>query len=124
MVVHVRAPAGLDPLRRALRLELRNGDPAEYVRFCNAMIAIHSEAEDVGFGKSDPDNNLLKRSPHTLDAVTSDTWDRPYSRNQAAFPLEGQRQRKFWPAVARINNAFGDRNLICSCIISEELIEE
>ena len=89
---------------------------AEIDRFCAAMIAIRSEAAAIESGQVDPLNNPLKRAPHTLAAVTADDWDRPYSRSQAAFPAgAAQRPSKFWPAVARIDNAYGDRNLVCTC---------
>ncbi len=88
----------------------------ELDRFCNAMIRIREEAAALESGQADPLNNPLKRAPHTLAAVTADTWDRPYSRSQAGFPAgEQQRDGKVWPAVARIDNAFGDRNLVCTC---------
>jgi glycine dehydrogenase len=94
----------------------------ELERFCAAMTAIRAEAAAIADGTSDPLNNSLKRAPHTLAAVISDDWDRPYSRSAAAFPAgEAQRQNKFWPAVARIDNAYGDRNLVCTCPSVEEL---
>jgi len=96
---------------------------SELDRFCDAMIAIRGEIDQIKHGKIDPVNNPLKQSPHTLKEVTSDDWDRPYSRKQAAFPLSGQEKNKFWPSVSRINNAYGDRNLICSCPSVEELEE-
>jgi glycine dehydrogenase len=80
------------------------------------MVAIRQEAAAIEAGTADPANNPLKRAPHTLAAVTDDHWDRPYTRQQAAFPAgDSQRSRKFWPAVARIDNASGDRNLVCTC---------
>jgi len=88
---------------------------SELDRFCEAMIGIRKEIEQIKSGEIDPINNPLKQSPHTLKKVTSDNWDRPYSRKQAAYPLPNQEQYKFWPSVSRINNAYGDRNLICSC---------
>jgi glycine dehydrogenase len=66
-------------------------------------------------GAMDRVNNPLKRAPHTAAAVTADVWDRPYSRQTAAFPAPWLKERKFWPAVARIDNVYGDRNLLCSC---------
>jgi len=97
---------------------------AELDRFCAAMVAIRQEAAAIEAGQADPLNNPLKRAPHTLAAVTDDAWDRPYSRQQAAFPaVEIQRLRKFWPVVARIDNAYGDRNLVCTCPSVEELAE-
>jgi glycine dehydrogenase len=95
---------------------------AELERFCGAMEAIRDEARAIERGHADPLDNPLKRAPHTLEAVTADHWDRPYSRREAAFPAgEEQRAVKFWPAVARIDNAYGDRNLVCTCPSVEEL---
>jgi len=87
----------------------------ELDRFCDAMIAIHGEILAVESGAADPGNNPLKNAPHTADCVAGDRWDRPYSREQAAFPVPGLRDFKFWPAVGRVDNVFGDRNLVCSC---------
>jgi len=88
---------------------------AELDRFCDAMIAIREEIRAIETGKADADNNLLKNAPHTTADLVSD-WDRPYSRQQAVFPTECCRSAKFWPAVNRIDQAYGDRNLVCSCI--------
>jgi len=96
---------------------------AELDRFCDAMVAIRAEAEAIESGRSDPQNNPLKRAPHTLAAVTADSWDRPYSRAVAAYPMADQRDNKFWPFVARIDNAFGDRNLVCTCPSVEDLAD-
>lgn len=94
----------------------------ELQRFCDAMVAIRAEAAAIESGAIDPENNPLKRAPHTLSAVTADVWDRPYSRQQAAYPKgEEAQQGKLWPAVARIDNAFGDRNLVCTCPSVEEM---
>ncbi|MFM7455255.1 MAG: aminomethyl-transferring glycine dehydrogenase, partial [Vulcanococcus sp.] len=94
----------------------------ELERFVAAMVAIRAEAAAIEAGRTDPLNNPLKRAPHTLAAVTADGWDRPYSRQQAGFPAgEGQLASKLWPAVARIDNAYGDRNLVCTCPSVEEL---
>jgi len=96
---------------------------SELDRFCDAMICIWEEIEQIRLGKVDPINNPLKQSPHTLKTVTSDDWNRPYSRKDAAYPLPGQEKYKFWPSVSRINNAYGDRNLICSCPSVKDLEE-
>ncbi len=88
---------------------------AELDRFCEAMIAIRGEIRDIETGESDPQNNALKHAPHTAEVVISDSWDRPYPREQGAYPAEWTRMQKFWPVVSRIDNAFGDRNLVCSC---------
>ncbi|MBE9158955.1 aminomethyl-transferring glycine dehydrogenase [Nodosilinea sp. LEGE 06152] len=88
---------------------------AELDRFCDAMIAIREEIRAVETGESDRDHNLLKHAPHTAADLVSD-WNRPYSREQAVFPTPFTRSAKFWPAVNRIDQAYGDRNLICSCV--------
>jgi glycine dehydrogenase len=94
---------------------------AELDRFCAAMAAIRAEVAAIESGAADPLDNPLKRAPHTLAAVTAEIWDRPYGRQQAAFPVEQLRSNKIWPAVARIDNAYGDRNLVCTCPSVEEL---
>jgi glycine dehydrogenase len=88
---------------------------AELDRFCDAMIAIREEIRAVQDGRADRSNNPLKRAPHTARSVISDAWDRPYSREQAAYPAPWLRHHKFWPSVARIDNTYGDRNLFCTC---------
>ncbi|NJK29663.1 MAG: aminomethyl-transferring glycine dehydrogenase [Acaryochloris sp. RU_4_1] len=88
---------------------------AELDRFCEAMIAIRAEIAEIEAGQADPQNNVLKQAPHTAEVVIADNWDRPYSREKAAYPAPWIRSAKFWPAVSRINNAYGDRNLVCSC---------
>jgi glycine dehydrogenase len=87
----------------------------ELDRLCDALISIHAEITAIESGKADPQNNCLKNAPHTADVVAADKWDRPYSREQAAFPAPWTREHKFWPAVGRIDNVYGDRNLICTC---------
>jgi glycine dehydrogenase len=87
----------------------------ELDRFCDAMIAIHAEIIAIESGAADRQNNLLKNAPHTADMIAADNWTRPYSREQAAFPVAGLRDYKFWPAVGRVDNVFGDRNPICTC---------
>ena len=96
---------------------------SELDRFCEAMIGIREEIEQIKSGNIDPIHNPLKQAPHTMKAVTSDDWDRPYSRKEAAYPLPGQEKYKFWPSVSRINNVYGDRNLICSCPSVKDLEE-
>lgn len=88
---------------------------SELDRFCDAMMAIHSEIQDVISGKADKQNNLLKNAPHSATQMAKDSWDHPYSREKAAFPLAWVRSNKFWPYVGRINNPHGDRNLMCTC---------
>ncbi len=96
---------------------------AELDRFCDAMIAIHAEIQEVARGAADRRNNVLKNAPHTAQQVTADSWDRPYTREQAAFPAPWTREQKFWPSVARIDNVYGDRNLFCSCVPMDGLPE-
>ncbi len=88
----------------------------ELDRFCDALISIHGEMQAVATGESDKLNNPLKHAPHTARAIASDDWPHPYSRDLAAFPSPFTRQSKFWPAVGRVDNVYGDRNLVCSCI--------
>jgi glycine dehydrogenase len=84
------------------------------------MISIHEEIEAVAKGKMDRVNNTLKNAPHTARQIASGNWDRPYTREQAAFPAPWTHEHKFWPTVARIDNVYGDRNLFCSCPPVEE----
>jgi glycine dehydrogenase len=87
----------------------------ELDRFCDAMIAIHAEMTAVESGAVDANNNVLKNAPHTADQIASDSWNRPYTREQAAFPVKNLLEYKFWPHVSRVDNVFGDRNPVCSC---------
>ena len=88
---------------------------SELDRFCDAMITIREEIRAIETGALDPANNPLKNAPHTSQDVCSDGWDRPYSRQQAAFPRPWVKANKFWPAVGRVDNAYGDRHLVCTC---------
>ncbi len=88
---------------------------AELDRFCDAMIAIRGEIRSIERGEADPDDNVVVNSPHTLAEITADEWSHPYSRQQAAYPASWLLRSKFWPAVGRVDNAYGDRNLQCSC---------
>jgi glycine dehydrogenase len=96
---------------------------AELDRFCDAMISIHGEMQAVANGESDKTNNPLKHAPHTAKVVCGDTWDHPYSREIAAFPDRFTRASKFWPSVGRVDNVYGDRNLVCSCVGMEAYAE-
>jgi len=110
------APTMSWPVAGTLMIEPTESESqAELDRFCNTLIAIHGEIEGVAQGKLDRANNPLKHAPHTASVVTADTWDRPYSRELAAFPSAWVRATKFWPSVGRIDNVYGDRNLVCSC---------
>ena len=90
-------------------------DKAELDRFCDALISIFEEIRAIEEGKADKTDNALKNAPHTQHAVIAEEWKHAYTRNQAAFPLAYVRENKFWPSVARVNNTYGDRNLICTC---------
>jgi glycine dehydrogenase len=110
------APTVSFPVAGTLMVEpTESEDKAELDRFCDAMIRIRHEIEDVVSGKADPEDNVLKNAPHTAEAVTASEWTHPYSREEAAFPLPFVRASKFWPSVGRIDNPYGDRNLFCSC---------
>jgi len=118
------APTISWPVAGTMMVEPTESEPKhELDRFCEAMISIHAEIEAVAHGKMDRENNLLKNAPHTAGQIASEKWDRPYSREQAAFPAPWTREYKFWPAVARIDNVYGDRNLFCSCPPVEEFSE-
>jgi glycine dehydrogenase len=110
------APTVSFPVPGTLMVEPTESESkAELDRFCEALIAIRQEIEDVVTGKADAKDNVLKNAPHTAAAVTSDAWDHPYSREKAAFPLPWVKANKFWPSVGRIDNPYGDRNLMCVC---------
>ncbi len=115
------APTMSFPVPGTLMIEPTESESrAELDRFCDAMISIRQEIQAIEDGLSDPENNALKHAPHTSEVVTNDDWNRPYSREQAAFPLPWVSERKFWPFVSRIDNVYGDRNLFCACIPIEE----
>jgi glycine dehydrogenase len=110
------APTMSFPVPGTLMIEPTESESrAELDRFCEAMIAIREEIRAIADGKSDRADNPLVNAPHTAREVTADAWSHAYSREQAAFPLPWVRERKFWPAVARLDNGWGDRNLICTC---------
>ena len=119
------APTVSFPVAGTLMIEPTESESkAELDRFCDAMIAIRDEIREVEIGIADRANNVLKNAPHTAEVVMSDAWDRPYSREKAAYPNASVRERKFWPSVSRISSAVGDRNLICACIPIEEYADE
>jgi len=112
------------PVAGTLMVEPTESESQEELdRFCEAMISIRKEIAAIEQDKADPNDNLLKNAPHTQRAVIADDWTHPYSREQAAFPVEWVRYQKFWPAVGRVDDAYGDRNLFCSCIPIEEYAE-
>jgi glycine dehydrogenase len=115
------APTISFPVPGTLMIEPTESESkAELDRFVAALVAIRGEINDIASGALPKDDNPLKHAPHTLEEVLSDGWSRAYSRERAAFPLEWVRERKFWPAVGRVDNAYGDRNLVCSCPPVEE----
>jgi glycine dehydrogenase len=115
------APTVSWPVAGTMMIEPTESEPKhELDRFCDAMISIHAEMQSIATGKQDRQNNVLKNAPHTTRQIASNKWDHPYSREEAAFPAPWTREHKFWPAVARIDNVYGDRNLFCSCPPVEE----
>jgi glycine dehydrogenase len=110
------APTVSFPVAGTLMIEPTESESKhELDRFCDTMISIRTEIQEIEVGLADRENNVLKNAPHTAAIVTADSWERPYSREKAAFPAPWTRDWKFWPFVGRVNNAAGDRNLICSC---------
>jgi glycine dehydrogenase len=104
------------PVPGTLMIEPTESEPKEELdRFINALIAIREEIREIEEGKVPRENNLLTNAPHTLVQVIGDRWDRPYSRERAAFPMPGLREHKTWPTVGRVDGAYGDRNLVCTC---------
>jgi glycine dehydrogenase len=118
------APTVSWPVPGTMMIEPTESESKEELdRFCEALIAIHHEIQEIESGAIDAKNNLLKNAPHTAEALLSSEWGKPYSREKAAFPAPWLRQHKFWPAVGRIDNVHGDRNLFCSCLPVEEYAE-
>ena len=112
----LHAPTMSFPVAGTLMVEPTESEPkSELDRFCDAMIAIREEARRIEKGEWPADDNPLHNAPHTADALAADDWDHPYSREVAAFPLPGLREAKYWPPVGRIDNVYGDRNLVCTC---------
>lgn len=114
------APTVSWPVAGTVMVEPTESESKEELdRFCEAMIAIRKEIEEIENGKMDAANNLLKNAPHTAESLMVSEWNHPYSREEAAYPAPWTREHKFWPAVGRIDNAFGDRNFVCSCLPME-----
>jgi glycine dehydrogenase len=115
------APTVSFPVAGTIMIEPTESEPkAEMDRFVDALIEIRNEIREVEEGKADKENNVLKHAPHTASIITADSWTRPYSRQKAAYPLSFVKEAKFWPSVSRVDNAYGDRNLVCSCLPIEE----
>ena len=118
------APTMSFPVAGTLMIEPTESESlTEIDRFCNAMLGIREEIRSVEDGRFDPINNPLKNAPHTLDDVTASEWNRPYSREQAVWPVSSLRADKYWAPVNRVDNVYGDRNLICSCPSIESYLE-
>ena len=118
------APTMSFPVPGTIMIEpTESEDKAELDRFCDALLSIRQEIRDIEEGKMDKKNNALKNAPHTQLSVVNSEWNRPYTREQAAFPMYYITQNKFWPSVARVNNTYGDRNLICTCEPIESYME-
>jgi glycine dehydrogenase len=114
------APTMSFPVPGTIMIEpTESEDKAELDRFCNALLSIRREMDLIEEGNLDKKDNPLKNAPHTMLQVCSDEWKKNYSRELAAFPLDYVKQNKFWPPVARVNNTYGDRNLICVCLPTE-----
>jgi glycine dehydrogenase len=119
------APTMSWPVPGTIMVEPTESEPrSELDRFCDALVSIRAEIQQVELGISDPEDNALKNAPHTAAVVTADGWDRKYSREQAAFPAPWTREHKFWPSVGRVDNAYGDRNLVCACPPMDSYEEE
>ncbi|HEV8272569.1 MAG TPA: aminomethyl-transferring glycine dehydrogenase [Chitinophagaceae bacterium] len=118
------APTMSFPVPGTIMIEpTESEDKAELDRFCDALLSIRQEIRDIEEGKMDKKNNALKNAPHTQAMVVTSDWNKPYTREQAAFPMHYVTQNKFWPSVARVNNTYGDRNLICTCEPIESYME-
>ena len=119
------APTMSFPVPGTIMIEpTESEDKGELDRFCEALISIYNEIKAIEEGKSDKADNALKNAPHTQQVICADEWNHTYSRQVAAFPLAYVSKNKFWPSIARINNTFGDRNLICTCEPMESYMEE
>ena len=118
------APTMSFPVAGTLMIEPTESESkAELDRLCDALIVIREEIRAIEDGKIDAENNPLKHAPHTAAAVTSDAWDHPYTREQAAYPAPWLKTHKYWPPVGRVDNVHGDRNLFCSCPSVENIVE-
>ena len=119
------APTVSFPVPGTLMIEPTESESLEELdRFCDALISIRKEIQEIEDGIAEADNNVLKNAPHTQSVTLSDNWEYPYSREKAVYPAKFVKENKFWPAVSRIDSAYGDRNLFCSCIPVNEYIEQ
>jgi glycine dehydrogenase len=119
------APTVSFPVAGTLMIEPTESEPkGELDRFCDALISIREEVRAIERGTADRDDNPLKHAPHTMRAVVSDRWSHKYGREEAAFPAPWTRERKFWPSVGRVESAYGDRHLVCSCLPTDAYAED
>ncbi len=119
------APTVAFPVVNTLMVEPTESEgKSELDRFCEAMISIRQEIKEIENGQYDKSDNVIKNAPHTCKLITNDVWLKPYSRQKAAFPLEWVSHNKFWPSVGRVDNAYGDRNLVCSCAPIESYVND
>jgi glycine dehydrogenase len=125
MDYNFHAPTLSFPVAGTIMIEpTESEDKAELDRFCDAMISIRKEIAAIENGSADKLDNILKHAPHTQFIITANDWTRPYTRQEAAFPLEYVKENKFWPSISRVNNTYGDRNLVCTCEPVESYMEE
>jgi glycine dehydrogenase len=119
------APTVSFPVAGTMMIEPTESESLEEIdRFCDALIAIRGEIQEIEDGRADRENNVLKNAPHTAELVTGNEWTFPYAREKAAYPAPWTREHKFWPPVGRVNSAYGDRNLVCACPPIEEYEQE
>ena len=115
------APTMSWPVAGTLMIEPTESESLKEIdRFCEAMICIRQEIEEIATGKVSNEDNLLKNAPHTAKKLITEVWDHKYSREKAAYPVEGMHQNKYWPPIGRVDNVYGDRNLVCSCPSMED----
>ena len=115
------APTMSWPVAGTLMIEPTESESkAELDRFCEAMIEIRKEIKQIEAGELDVKDNMLKNAPHSAEQVSADEWDHPYSRSEAAYPVDSLRNNKYWCPVSRVDNVYGDRNLLCNCPSMEE----
>jgi glycine dehydrogenase len=125
MDYNFHAPTLSFPVAGTIMIEpTESEDKAELDRFCDAMLSIRKEIAAIENGTADKADNILKHAPHTQFIITANDWTRPYTRQEAAFPLEYVKENKFWPSISRVNNTYGDRNLVCTCEPVESYMEE
>ena len=124
MDYNFHAPTLSFPVAGTIMIEpTESEDKAELDRFCDALLSIRKEIAAIENGTADKADNVLKNAPHTQFIITADAWNYSYSRQQAAFPLAFVKENKFWPSISRVNNTYGDRNLICTCESIESYME-